>query len=281
MDALVSAAWLAGHLDDDDLVVLDSRVVMTAVGAVADREGYLTGHIPGAVFADLPGQLSDPAAPIGFAIPAPSALAGALGALGVGDGSRVVIYDARLETPTGAVAGMWAARLWWMLRWLGFDRAAVLDGGFQAWQAEGRTVRTGEETNPPQALSVRLRPELIAGRDEVRSAIEDPHVTLVDVLDADHFAGRRSMYARPGHIVGAVNRPFADLYDEAGRFLAPHAATQDQPPHGGKTIVYCGAGIAASAYALALTRAGRHDVALYAASLQEWAADPTLPMVPG
>lgn len=279
MDAVVSARWLAEHLDDPGMVVLDARVVMTASGPVGDRAGYVAGHIPGAVFADLPGRLSDPAAPIGFAVPAPGLLAATLGGLGVGDGSRVVICDGRVETPAGPVASMWAARVWWMLRWLGFDDAAVLDGGLQSWEAEGRPLRAGEETNEPRVLTVRLRPELIADREAVRAAVDDPRVTLVDVLDADHFAGRRSMYARPGHITGAVNRPFADLYDEAGRFLPDRPVMQDPPPPGDRTVVYCGAGIAASAYALAMTRAGR-DVAVYTASLQEWSADPALPMEP-
>lgn len=280
IDPVVDAAWLAARLDDELLVILDSRVLMTPDGPVADREGYLSGHIPGAVFADLPHELSDPTAELRFALPQPSVLAATLGRLGVGTGSRVVIYDSQMDTPDGPVACVWASRLWWMLRWIGLDEVSVLDGGVEAWLSHGGPTTAGVEARPPQQLTAQPRPWLLADRQQVRAAVDDPRVVLVDVLDPSHFAGQRSMYSRPGHIAGAINRPFSQLYDTAGRFLTPAALAEHAPAAtaGKRAIAYCGAGIAAAAYALAMTRAGVPDVALYAASLQEWTADPNLPM---
>lgn len=280
IDSLVSPAWLADHLaHDDDLVVVDARVAFNAAGAVAAREAYEAGHIPGAVFADLPGELCDPTGRIAFAMPAPEAFCAAMGRLGVGDGTRVVLYDARQRSSGRSFASIWAARVWWMLRWVGFDRAALLDGGFDAWVDAGLPVEQGDERTTPRRLTPRPQPARIADRDEVLAAIERDDVTLVDTLDADHFAGRTSMYPRPGHITCAVNRPVFDLYDDTGRFLpTAQLAASFADLGSGRVIAYCGGGIAASATAFAMTRAGLHDVAVYTASLQEWAADGANPM---
>lgn len=278
-DPLVSPASLARALDAEDLVVLDARVLLMRSGPLGDREAYAAGHLPGAIYADVPGHLCDPDVPMAFAMPTAQRFAEALGVLGVGDSSDVVIYDDAFETPSGPIAGLFAARVWWMLRWIGFDRARVLDGGYAAWMRAGLPVSTQTERPLRRTVTPDLRADLIADRDEVSTALGDPRVTLVDVLDADHFAGRHAMYPRPGHIPGAVNRPFSELFDDAGCFraLTPEAVIE-QAGKGGRTIAYCGGGIAASAYALAMTRAGVDNLAVYAASLQEWAADPTLPM---
>ena len=136
MDSLVDAEWLAAHLDDPDLVVLDCSVVIdfgpAGTTTSSGRGPFDDGHIPGAAFADLIDDLSDTDQPIGFAVPAPEAFCAAMGRLGVGDGSRVVLDDTS--------GSMWAARVWWMLRWVGFDAAAVLDGGLVAWTAAGRAL---------------------------------------------------------------------------------------------------------------------------------------------
>ncbi len=170
MDTLVTTEWLSQHLDDPDLVVLDCtvRVEMDEDGSVrtvSGRADYEGGHIPSAGFADLMGDLSDGDSPLKFAVPTPEQFCAAMGALGVGDDSRVVLYD-------GNMAG-WAARVWWMLRWVGFDRAALLDGGLGAWTAEGRPLSTEPATRPAKRLTPAPRPELIADRDEVLAAIDD------------------------------------------------------------------------------------------------------------
>jgi len=277
MDTLVSTQWLSQHLDDPDLVVLDCtvRVEMGKGGGVLlvnGREGFENGHIPTAGFADLLGDLSDGDSPFGFAVPTPEQFCAVMGALGVGDDSRVVLYD---DNNSG-----WAARVWWMLRWVGFDRAAVLDGGLGAWTGEERPLSTEPADQPAKQLTPSLRPELIADRDEVLAAIDDSTVSLIDVLPESHYRGEMTMYPRPGHIPGASNVPSMNLLGESGRYR-PHdeLAAMFDGDRDARVITYCGGGIAASSNAFIMTRLGFTDVAVYTASLQEWAADPANPLV--
>jgi thiosulfate/3-mercaptopyruvate sulfurtransferase len=276
MDTLVTAEWLSQHLEDPDLVVLDCtvKVVMGEEGGMRTASGrtdYEAGHIPSAEFADLLGDLCDGDSPFDYALPTPEQFAAAMGALGVGNDSRVVLYDTSMS--------VWAARVWWMLRWIGFDRAAVLDGGLRAWTAEGRPLSTEPANRPARELTPVPRPAVIADRDEVLAAIEDRDVCLIDVMPEAHYRGEMSMYGRPGHIPGATNTPVMALIDESGRYR-PHAelAAMHHCDRNARAITYCGGGIAASANAFIMTRLGYTDVAVYIASLQEWTADPTLPM---
>jgi thiosulfate/3-mercaptopyruvate sulfurtransferase len=276
MDTLVDVEWLKAHLGAPDLVVLDATVLVEADGAggmrsVNGRASYAEAHIPTAGFADLMGDLSDPDSPLQFGMPSPERFAAAMGALGVGDDSRVILYD--------NMGGSWAARVWWMLRWIGFDRAALLDGGLNAWTAANGELSSEPVERRPRTLSVKLRAELIADEDEVRAAITDDAVNLVDALPDIHYRGEWSMYARPGHIPGAVNTPVTSLFDDTGRFRPDDELSGlFEGDKGARTITYCGGGIAASADAFALTRLGFTDVAIYAASLEEWAANPDNPM---
>jgi len=197
-----------------------------------------------------------------------------MGDLGVGDDSRVVLYDAS--------GSAWAARVWWMLRWVGFDRAALLDGGLAAWTAEDRPLSTELPNRPGKTLTPSPRPELIADRDEVVAAIENDEVVLVDVLPEEHYSGEMAFYARPGHIPTAINISVQSLTDESGRYRSFEELVG---LHGGdrtvRHITYCGGGIAASSSAFLMTRLGFEDVAVYTASLQEWATDPENPMEVG
>jgi len=276
MDTLVSADWLEGHLGDPDLVILDCTVVIEPDGSgglrsVNGRANYETGHIPTAGFADLLGDLSDSDSPFDFAMPSPEQFAAAMERLGVSDHSRVVLYDA-----SGSV---WAARVWWMLRWIGFDRAALLDGGLNAWTAGGRPLSTEPFSRLAGQLAVSLRPELIADRDEVLASIEDKSTTLIDSLPPAHYRGETTMYERPGHIPGAVNVPVFSALDETGSYRTlDELASVFDGDRDGRAITYCGGGIAASSNAFVMTRLGFTDVAVYAASLQEWTADPDLPL---
>lgn len=276
MDTLVSATWLREHLDDSDLVVIDATVLIEPddsgnLLSVNGRESYYAGHIPTAVFADFMGDLSDADSPLDFAVPSPQQFAAAMGALGVGDDSRVVLYDRN---------GMsWAARVWWMLRWIGFDRAALLDGGLDAWTAEGGSLATEPVSRPTRTLTVKLRPELIADQDDVRASLDDESVNLIDSMPAQHYRGEWAMYDRPGHISGATNVPVTSLFDEAGKFRSQDELDAlFESDRGTRTITYCGGGIAASADAFVMTRLGYTDIAIYGASLQEWAANPENPM---
>ena len=279
MDSLVSAEWLHEHLDDPDLVVLDASVPVESDGdggfrTVSGRAAYAEGHIPTAGFADLKGELADPDSPHNFAVPPPEQFAAAMAALGVGDDTRVVIYD--------SYGSAWAARVWWMLRWVGFDDAALLDGGLDAWKAAGYELSTEPATEPARTLTVNLRPHLIVERDEMRAAIDDEQVNIIDALPEAHYKGDFAMYGRPGHIPTATNVPSMSLIDESGRFRSSSELDAlFETDRDKRTITYCGGGIAASADAFVMTRLGYEDVAVYTASLQEWAADPENPMVTG
>jgi len=277
METLVSTAWLSEHLDDADLVVLDCTVNQQPEEGggfhnVSGRAAYDKGHIPTAGFADLKGDLCDSESPIEFAVPTPERFCAAVSALGVGDDSRVVLYDTSYSA--------WAARVWWMLRWVGFDNAAILDGGLNAWSAEGRPLSTDPATRPARQLTPAPRLGLIVDRDEVREGIHDDSIQLIDTLPKEFYLGEKILYARPGHIPGAVNLCGLDLLDETGH-MRPNEelSAMHTGDRSARTITYCGGGILASLSAFAMTRLGYSDVAVYTASLQEWAADPDYPMV--
>ena len=276
MDTLVTTDWLSQHLDDPDLVVLDCSVCTQPDDGggfrnSSGRNDYDGGHIPFAGFADLTRDLSDSNSPLEFAVPTPEQFCSAMGALGVGDDSRVVLYDGSMSA--------WAARVWWMLRWVGFDRAAILDGGLRVWIAEGRPLSTEPAIEPAKQLTPAPRPELIADRDEVLAAIDDD-VCLIDTMPEEYYRGEQTLYSRAGHIPGASNTSVLSLTDESGRYR-PHAelAAMFDGDRNVRTITYCGGGIAASSAAFVMTRLGFTDVAVYTASLQEWAADPANPLV--
>ncbi len=278
MEPLVSGAWLEDHLGDADLRVLDATVDLDVqAGQLASgRRRWEEGHIPGSAFVDLLVELSEPDDRYFFAFPSPERFATAMGALGVGDGTRVVIYDAR--------DSMWAARVWWLLRCYGFDDVAVLDGGWTAWVAEGRPV-TAEVTTPAAAtFTPRPRPGLIVGREEVRRAIEDPGTRIVDALSRREYRGELAFYGRPGHLPGAINVPARTLVDrDTQRYRSLDELRELFGPavDADHVITYCGGGIAAASDAFALHLLGHRDVALYDRSMAEWAADPDLPLVTG
>jgi len=277
MGMLVSAKWLSQHLHDPDLVVLDCtvKIELTEDGdmqAINGRASYNAGHIPGAGFADLMVDLSDTDKPIGYALPTPEKFCEAMGRLGVGDESRVVLYDSGNS--------VWAARVWWMLRWVGFDNAALLDGGLKAWKKGDQTLSTDPASRPANMLTVNVRPEMIADRDEVLAAIKKEDVHLIDSMPEPVYQGQMSMYPRAGHIKSALNIPVLNLIDQSGQFKPLEELAGLHPKdHSGRYITYCGAGIAASGNAFIMVRLGFKDVAVYTASLQEWTADPANPMV--
>jgi thiosulfate/3-mercaptopyruvate sulfurtransferase len=276
LGTLVTTGWLAEHLGDPDLVVLDCSVRVEQDGSggfrsVSGKADYEAGHIPTAGFADLLGDLSDGNSSYQFAMPTPEQFVGAMGTLGVGDDTRVVLYD--------SFGSGWAARVWWMLRWIGFDRAALLDGGLGAWKAEGRPLSTEPAKYPARQLTSAPRPRLIADRDEVFAAIGDDEVHLIDAMPESHYRGEMVLYDWPGHIPGAINVPSMSLLDETGRYRPRDELTAlfgDDPAT--RTITYCGGGISASSSAFILNRLGFSNVAVYMASLQEWTTDPNNPL---
>lgn len=285
---LVTTEWLAANLANPDLRVFDCTVYLRprddrkpGYAVVSGREDWNASHIPGSGFADLPGDLSDPESPLRFMMPSAGQFADAVGRYGIGDDSDVVLYD--------RAGNMWAARIWWMLRAFGFDRARILDGGWTKWTAEGRPVSSSSGEYLPAAFTPSPRPELIASKEDVLAAIESGQTCIVNALNGAQHRGEVAPYGRAGHITGSVNVPAmgaagvvdpeTQLYlpaeDIRARFEAA-GARADQ-----RMITYCGGGIAASSAAFAATLAGFADVALYDASLSEWAADPSLPMETG
>lgn len=285
---LVTTDWLAENLDAAGLRILDCTVYLRprddgkpGYAVVSGREDWAASHIPGSGFADLPGDLSDQANPLRFMMPPAEQFAAAMGRYGVSDASDVVLYD--------RAGNMWAARIWWMLRAFGFDRARILDGGWTKWTAEGRAVTDAAATYPRGAFTARPRPELIATKDDVLAAIGSGQTCIVNALNGAQHRGEVAPYGRAGHIAGSVNVPAmgaggvvdpeTQLYLPTGEVRARFEVAGARPEQ--RLITYCGGGIAASSAAFAATMAGYPKVALYDASLSEWAADPSLPMEMG
>lgn len=238
-DTLVSTDWLAEHLGDPELVVADCTIFlrMGDDGYVSEsgRANFEDTHIPGAVFADLNEALVDATSNLRYAVPTPDHFGAAMEHLGVSDSTRVVLYDDNNS--------MWAARVWWMLRWIGFDNAALLDGGLKAWKAAGRPTEAGPSSPTPAApgsLTLSPRPRLIADKDEVMSAMADGATCLIDSLPAPVFNGEVQPYARPGHIPGAINIPATSMVDaETGLFRPAEqirAMLPDRPE--ARTVAY-------------------------------------------
>ncbi len=276
IDPLVSTQWLSEHLDDPDLIVLDCTVLVEqdekgSIRSVSGQASYNAGHIPSAGFADLFGDLSAENSALEFTLPEPEKFVAAMRALGVSDNSRVVLYDANYS--------VWAARVWWMLRWIGFDRVAVLNGGLSAWKAENRAISTAAPDRPAGQLGVVIRPELIALQDEVLAATKNSNAALIDAMPSAHYRGEFTMYTRSGHIPGATNMPAFNLLDEGGYFRSDDELDMMlDGDRDDRAITYCGGGVSASAVAFTMYRLGFTDVAVYMGSLQEWTANPANPM---
>jgi len=277
---LVSTEWLEANLDDPNLRVFDATVhlIPSTPGPYrieSGRADYEAAHIPGAAFIDLYRDLSDTDAPLPFTKPSDENIAKALGAVGIEEGSHVVVYST--TTP------MWATRVWWMLRASGFANVSVLDGGFAKWAAEKRPVETQSNSYPSAELKLRPRGNAWADKQAVLAAIDDETICTINALSPGVFSGTSSTsYGRKGHITGSVNVPYASMLNEDGtyrseaelRALFETSGAMKQP----HVICYCGGGISATMDALALTLLGHRSVAVYDGSMSEWCQDSKLPM---
>jgi thiosulfate/3-mercaptopyruvate sulfurtransferase len=281
---LMETAWLADHLTDPDVVVLDCTTHLipnpaTTYDVVPGREDFERGHIPGAQFCDVSRDVSDTSQTLRFMRPSAEAFAAAMRRFGVSSGTRVVTYS------TANV--WWASRVWFLLHEFGHDNAAVLNGGWQTWARENRPVETGAGAPRPEGdFRVTHERGLMVGKDDVAAAIGNGAICTINALaPAQHAGSGGNSYGRPGRIAGSVNLPAAHLLDlETNTFLPADELRRKFEAIGAMdraVVTYCGGGIAASADALALIMLGHTDVKLYDASLSEWAKDPALPMEVG
>ncbi len=277
LEPLVSADWLAGHLSDPAVRVFDATVQVSRLLFLpivrSGRREWRRAHIPGSAYADLL-ALGDPhASRYSFTLPVPEYFAAAIGKLGIGSEHRVILYDRR--------ENMWASRLWWMLRFFGHDEAAVLDGGWAAWQAGGHTSCRLPCEYEPATFTARPRPELAVSKREMLDLIGDRRVCLVNALGRRQHRGEVNEYGRWGHIPGSRNvtaweildrrtgcyRPLPELREKLGPILDAE-----------RVVTYCGAGAAASSLANVLVRLGHRNVAIYEGGLYEWCRDRSLPL---
>jgi thiosulfate/3-mercaptopyruvate sulfurtransferase len=281
-EAIVSGDWLEAHLADPELRIYDCTTYLRYEEGTgrpyrveSGRADWQAGHIPGAMHLDLQADFSDTAAPTSFMRLSPEATAAAFARHGVGEGTRVVLYARN--------SPQWATRFWWMLRWIGFDNAAVLDGGMDKWEAEGRPVTTEPASYAPGRLTARPRPGLFVGKEEMLAAIGDGAVCSLNALDATLHSGANPRYGRPGRIPGSTSVPAASLIDPATKAFRAPGQVADAFRAAGATpqkriLNYCGGGIAATLDAFLQHQLGFTDTAVYDASMSEWAKDESLPI---
>lgn len=275
---LVDVETLQAHLDDPNWLVVDVRHQLSDTGY--GEHAYAAGHVPGAVFLhcdrDLSGAMSGGNGR--HPLPDPERLAQRLGDIGIGALTQVVVYD--------DAQGMIAGRLWWLLRWLGHDAVALLDGGLPAWQAAGGTLTSVVPTLLPRAFVTRPQ-DLSVNADYVLERLETPHMRLVDARGADRFRGENeTIDPVAGHIPGAVNRCFKDNLLPDGRFKPAArlraewlAVLAGSPPD--LVVHQCGSGVSACLNMVAMEVAGLPGSRLYAGSWSEWCADPARPVATG
>jgi thiosulfate/3-mercaptopyruvate sulfurtransferase len=281
---LIGAAELRELVGKPDIAIIDCRFDL--LNPEAGRHAYLSGHIPDARYADLSRDLSAPitAASGRHPLPGPSDFAATLARLGVNRASQVIAYDDS--------AGAFAARAWWMLRWLGHSAAAVLDGGIKAWIGVGGALESGPEKPlsaavPGRDFSARADATAVVSTLELEQRLSDPAFLLIDARAAERYAGTvEPIDAVAGHVEGAVNHPFSSNLGADGRFLPPAALRElwDRRLAGRnptQVAAMCGSGVTACHNLLSMEVAGLHGAKLYAGSWSEWIRDPRRPVARG
>jgi thiosulfate/3-mercaptopyruvate sulfurtransferase len=285
--ALISTEQLVAVLGQPNLRIYDCTTYLEPPPpgsdepyvAVPGRHTFEEAHIPGADFLDLQGEFSDGSTKLRFMMPAPAQLAASFGRHGLGDGTRVVLYS--IGTP------MWATRFWWMLRALGFDNAAVLDGGLDKWRTEARPLQSGgPKTYAPATLTAKPRAGFFSDSKAVMAALGNSDNVIVNALGPQFHKGLEpSRYGRPGRIPGSINVPAATLMQPSKELIALAEAEAKFASQGitkGKTVIaYCGGGISATVDLFLLHQLGYDNLTLYDGSMGEWAKDPSLPIETG
>lgn len=275
---IVSVEELARHIGDPRWVVIDCRHSLQDHGA--GHRAYGEGHVPGAFFANVETDLAGKKTGKNgrHPLPDPHELAAFLAELGVTPQTQIVAYDAG--------ADMFAARLWFLCKYIGHDNAAVLDGGFAAWTAAGNAVETKEPARPKNGtISPLPRRELTADADAVLESLETKELVLLDARAADRFAGQNeTIDPVAGHIPGALNRPFKTNFNERGMFKSPEELRAEYTQLGvepRRLVHQCGSGVSSAVNLLAMEIAGVQGSRLYPGSWSEWIADPARPIATG
>ena len=281
---LVETSWLAEHLQDPHLRIVDIRgyVRMEERNGVQDaeyvgaREDYERGHIPGAIYIDWSSDIVDPDDEVKAQIASPERFAEALGQRGIGDQHLVVVYDAH-------PASQFATRLWWALNYYGHDQVVVLNGGFPKWQREQRSLETTSASYPPIIFTPRVQPQLRATAEEVVNSLNQRGVKIIDARDIGQYTGKVVRgEGRPGHIPGALNVPREELMDPAtGTFRSneelAHVFSAAGVAPDEHIVAYCNGGVAATSVLFSLAMLGYPDLTNYDGSWNEWGTRQDLP----
>jgi thiosulfate/3-mercaptopyruvate sulfurtransferase len=285
---LISTAELADILGQANLRIFDCTTTLdyqppgsgVPYIVVPRRDSFEAGHVPGAGFLDLQGEFSDNDTRLRFMMPDTAQLEAAFGRHGVGNDSHVVLYS------IGTI--MWATRFWWMLKSLGFDNAAVLDGGLDTWKAEGCALESGPAKGyPPATFSAKPRPGYFVDSNDVLEATGERDTIVVNALSEQLHRGLEpSRYGRPGHIPGSCNVSAAAMVDPATKAFVPLAEAETKFAAQGfsrdkRVVAYCGGGISATIDLFMLHRLGYDKLTLYDGSMGEWAMDDKLPIETG
>ena len=262
---IVSPEWLAAHLNDSNLIVIDCR--FSLADPELGQQQYQTNHIPRSFYLDLNRDLSSPVSKHGGRHPLPNftELAAKLSAIGVTKETLIVAYDDSRFA--------FASRLWWLIRYMGSDRVAILDGGFSAWKTAGYPLSDLPPTPQPGNFEPQLKPEYLVDIEVVKARKDQAGVVLIDSRENERYAGlREPIDPVAGHIPSAVNYPWQDVTGEAGKVRSVLEQQQrwEQVKSADEIIVYCGSGVTACVNLLSLEIAGISNAKLYAGSWSDW-----------